>query len=883
MIDSPVIYFDKDLVFGKDKSCWAIYEVNGYNYELLSNELKIKMLQRLTRFVSSIKMEAKILIIPMKQNTKEHFSNLKKRPINDDDLREKRNIILDSTEEYLEKSLENYGNVNEYRTYIVVKMIKEVEYTYSQFYPIKEAYDYFVKSPVNAINVFMNLGVHDILESRLKTFSDLAKRFLEENAGRLSLKPVDTSKTQWLLRRAAFRGLDKDVKMFYKSNEEEWKPYNTVLHVDNENIIKPYYRDTVNLFSGVIKKSRSKRHIEVEHSDGSVSYQTFLSITNIPDIMEFPSCEWLYVLQQKNMQSEICIHIKNIEHKESIRKVSKKREEAKGQMNNAGEFDADDIPYELMETRLETDMLEAELKSGRLPLCDVSVSICVSADNLKEMEEKATSIITEYEDQYFTIERSLADQLKLYFHFFPGTSTGVKDYVMNLTPTALSSGIFGASNFLGDDVGYYLGTTGQARQPVFLDMGLACRMNQSASATFFGGLGFGKSFNTNLLVHLNFMDGGYNLIFDPKGERSHFADFPLYKDHINIVTLDNDKRYKGTLDPYNIYPDDIAEANNLVLNVLCEYYSISSKDNEYIVLAETCGLMTEKSKSKSFKPSMEAFCKLIDEFDSNDELKPHAIALSRRLKILKQVGLSQLIMGDGTEKAIKLDSRINILQIQNLALPSPDTQKADYTQEEILSSVIMLIMGNFAKKFALQKFETFSLILFDESWMLKNTAEGVKLYEFLSRMGRSLYFGCIFNGHSVLDIATEAIRNAITYKFCFNTNSKDEAERMLKYLGLEVTASNIELVQSLGNGQCLFQDAFRRVGVLTFDAVFQDLITLFSTTPTLEKGSNIKESQEQSAIEAFYETEVFEESLNDNNIVAGEEQQELDELLSYVK
>ena len=125
----------------------------------------------------------------------------------------------------------------------------------------------------------------------------------------------------------------------------------------------------------------------------------------------------------------------------------------------------------------------------------------------------------------------------------------------------------------------------------------------------------------------------------------------------------------------------------------------------------------------------------------------------------------------------------------------------------------------------------FSVVLFDESWMLGKTAEGVKLFDYLSRMGRSLYTGCIFNGHSVTDIPSEGIKNTISYKFCFQTTTDGEAERMCEYMDLEATQENKDVLKNLKNGECLFQDLDRHIGILRFDAVFQDIIDLFSTTP----------------------------------------------------
>lgn len=158
------------------------------------------------------------------------------------------------------------------------------------------------------------------------------------------------------------------------------------------------------------------------------------------------------------------------------------------------------------------------------------------------------------------------------------------------------------------------------------------------------------------------------------------------------------------------------------------------------------------------------------------------------------------------------------------------------------------------------------MVLFDESWMLGKTAEGVKLFDYLSRMGRSLYTGCIFNGHSVTDIPSEGIKNTISYKFCFQTTTDGEAERMCEYMDLEATQENKDILKNLKNGECLFQDLDRHIGILRFDAVFQDIIDLFSTTPKTKSQERNPESQES-------QTSNVQEETNTND---GESETEID-------
>ncbi len=55
---------------------------------------------------------------------------------------------------------------------------------------------------------------------------------------------------------------------------------------------------------------------------------------------------------------------------------------------------------------------------------------------------------------------------------------------------------------------------------------------------------------------------------------------------------------------------------------------------------------------------------------------------------------------------------------------------------------------------------------------------------------------------------------------------------MLEFMRLDPVPENISILTNLGNAQALYQDMYGRTGILTFDAVFADLIEAFKTTPT---------------------------------------------------
>lgn len=235
---------------------------------------------------------------------------------------------------------------------------------------------------------------------------------------------------------------------------------------------------------------------------------------------------------------------------------------------------------------------------------------------------------------------------------------------------------------------------------------------------------------------------------------------------------------------------------------------------------------------------MNALVEILSKFPDDDELQSTAKNLARKIKLLREGGMAKLLFGYGNEDGLCFDKKINILQIQNLTMPAPTTPKEDYKQNERLSTVLMLPIASFAMQFAAANRNEFDIVVLDESWALNTTQMGKKLFDSLARMGRSLYACAIFIGHSTTDIKGEGIKEAITYKFCFKAKTREEISRVLEFLNLEPTEENIELVSSLPNGQCLFQDLDNHVGVLRFDAIWQDVIDAFNTTPG-EKRSEV--------------------------------------------
>lgn len=819
----PIKYFENNLIINKSsKDCWAAFKINGFNYDFLSSDKKIMMLNKITRFIASIGKAAQILIIPVAQDVTEHYKNLTDTLPKSDLLFSSAKSHAKGTETYLNEKMERDGNSTDYNIYVLTKLTNKKT--------SKKIIDDLFRRPKQTIEELFEVEYKDILLSELKAFIELSDAWFNEQNSRISLSKTTAETTQWLIRRIMRRGISGNPQLRISSDKSEWQPHKESTLKDGEKAIRPYEKDILTLTEGCIEPSY--KNLKITNSDASVSYQSFLVIAHIPDGLIFPGSEWLLLLQDYPIPSEVCLHINTIEHKESLRKISGKRREIKSQIEHVQ--GNDDIPDELHEARESVNLLENELKKSRDPLTRVSVSICVADKNEQTLAQKVSFIKERYQDANFIIEHPMTDQFKLFMEFIPGAGRYVSDYILPLPPQTVAGSMFPATRMLGDNFGPYIGTTGILEKLVFLEMARACQLNRSASAAFLGTLGGGKSFNANFLVYLNIIYGGSALIFDPKGERSLWPEhIPELADHISIITLSAGDEDAGKLDPFNIYDDDINEAAELAQNILCEIFKIQPKDDEFIAVLEAI-----KNVKMQKKPSMSALAEYLINFPEEDELCVAAKRIGRRIGLLKEAGMAKLLFGSGNENGLNFKNRLNILQIQNLQMPEPNTPKEDYTQEEIVSTVLMLPIASFAAKFSRSNRNVFKLVLFDESWALSSTQMGIKMMNSLGRMGRSLNAGCLFIGHSVNDLKGDGIKNAITYKFCFKTTEINEIKRVLDFLDLEETDENIKTVSSLPNGQCLFQDLDGRVGILKFDVCYAHLIKAFNTTPGWNKNED---------------------------------------------
>ena len=823
-IEFPVKYFEDNLVFTQDGTCWAYYQLAGYNYDFLADDEKDYIFTKIKAFFWQINLDTHMLVVPNFQSIQEKHEQFKSRLSGP--LKEAAAKHTDDAAIQLERLLGKEGT--EYRFYIGVKLPKPENIKKNSFLKdLKEAWKEFI----GGVNEASGLDTPEITEDEVERYRKAERRVYNKVHSRLRAEPVNEESIQWLIRRNFYRGIGKAPII------KNWSPTYSVHYKEFEDgeisIRRPLYHDVLRLTEGLVDDSPKRSLIlkQIHEGEEKEGHVAFLTISNVPYEMEFPNEEWIYTIQSLDFPVEISIRTETLENRKALSAVRNKQKELKDQDRHARET-GNDTGLNVLEGRQEAHELEAHLQKSRMPLIKTSIILCVSATDEDELKRRCDTIKDHYQDMMFQVEQPYGDQWLAFNEFLPGAKRYVKDYIHFMEPAAVSGGMFGATKQLGDGEGFFIGTTGILDQPVYImpnraAQGIRGTKTNALSAAFLGSLGGGKSFSSNLITYLSVLSGGKALVIDPKGERGNWKD-DLYdlKGQVNIISLSTKAEDRGRLDPFSIH-EDIKEAETLALDILTFLTGVRLDDSKrFPKLTQAVRNVAEGEKP--------CLTKVMNELlNSEDDT---ARQLGEHIKSFSELSFAQLLFGDGdNHAAISLETALNVLQIQNLELPAPDTPQEKYNLSEMLSVAMMLPISSFALKFIHSNRSIFKVVLLDEAWAVLNTSQGSHLATRLVRAGRSMNAGIYFVTQNANDLLDEKMKNNIGMKFAFRSTDPKEIENVLSLLNLKNTEYNASTLRELQNGQCLFQDISGRVGVVSINALFQDLFDAFDTRPPAEK------------------------------------------------
>lgn len=834
----PVKYFEHNLVFDQNKSCWAAYSLAGENYEYLSKDLKKMLRNRLSRLLVNVGEEYKFLLLPFNKSIDEHYLKLKKRikgPLKDLAIE-----YCDGTSEYLKASSNVEGS--EYKLFLLIKLKK----VGSELLKSKEFVSSLIKEPIRAVNEVMNLSAPEIFDYELKAYLDLEEKLYGRLQRWVKAERECEYSIQYLIKRNFYRSIGEppmrgaeedefkvieiEEKAKKKKVKEVYKPGKTLYEKNGRVAIRPDERDILTLTEGDF--TSKSRHIEIKQfikGEEKVSYQSFLTFSYIPDeTLIFPGAEYLYMLQDIYFPVEAMIHVEQLENSRALETVRKKKNEIDDQINHVAQFNT--VGDSLKLDELTVRQQENELDATKEPMLLTSIVFCVSDSDKKRLDEKVGILKDLYSDMGFELQVPSGTQFKLFNEYIPGAGRYETSYIQKLPPKTLAGSMLIGTKNLGDGEGHYIGRMGQLLQSIYLDASKGPRRNKNGNQVFLGQQGTGKSYGANNILYQTVISGGMALSIDPKGDRTNWdKDLGLGK-YCKVVTLTERKEDQGKLDPFIIYKDDLERAANVAVSVMSMTRQQMNDDDLTLIMGS---VEYAKNKPKPCLTYTIEYFNLKYEEEKDETYKAKYRNLAEFYLRLKNLTFGSLLFGEGDEETFDLNTRLTVVQIQNLSLPEIDKPRENYTLNERLSSALLYEIGQFAVKFVHADRRVFKMVQLDESWAMLGTDDGKELIKKLLREGRAMNSGLQLITQNTMDLQDEGIKDHLPLKFIYKSENRQEVLKMLDLLKLPATEENIETIMNLdhGVGECLFQDLDGRIGKIRHHIPYKFLQEAFDTTP----------------------------------------------------
>ncbi|HYF77864.1 MAG TPA: ATP-binding protein [Symbiobacteriaceae bacterium] len=836
-VDFPVTYFERNMVVSRAREVWFLYRLQPQHYEHLSQDARLGLLWRFSRLFWNLEdCHGQLLIIPHTRSLAEHLAHLR---------REVTGPLAHVAERYaLDAAREMGGDRTgiEFDYVLALRLpTRPDEFARSGTNFLKSLW----KEPKRAVEEYFGLRPPHVLDFELAGYFEREEGLFQRLNRVVKATRLREADIAWVIRHGFWRGIGQEPALRPAS-----RPDCVVMEGPDGALDFRFDKaEMARLADGELDLRNPRRvSITQETGDGARTGMTaFCYVSDLPDEMVFPGCEWLFSLQELHFPVEVSLRWGSLGHEEALGIVRRKKLEIADQdkhTRSAGE----EAPIALLDAQEQVAMLEHDLKQRKFPTVLWSVCCAVSGATEREVTERVKYLRDHLGAYQISLDVPAGDQLSAFLEAIPGSARQMTDYVHRVPPEAAAASMFLATRAIGDQSGPYIGRTGMQQRPVYLDPALPPQINRSASVAFLGSLGGGKSFAANLLTYLAVVwRGAKALVLDPKGERSGWlTELPELEGQVEVITLSPRAEDSGKLDPFvmlgaDFGEDERKETVNLAVSLLSFLANVPTGDDRFLAL-----MRAVDEVSREPQPGLMKVVERLEELGgvgvqgvadgraaeaAAAVAMPGAAALGHYLRAVSGLAYANLIFGHGTEAGLRVDRRLNVLQLQSITMPPPGKPREEFSLEELLSVALMHAITAFATRFTRQERDVFKIVLMDEAWALLSSNQGRALVSHLLRTGRAMNNAVYLISQNVADLLDERIKNNIGVKFIFRSHDQEEIARVLELLNLQPEEENILAVRGLETGQALMQDLDGRVGVVSIDAVFPHLAAAFDTRP----------------------------------------------------
>lgn len=356
---------------------------------------------------------------------------------------------------------------------------------------------------------------------------------------------------------------------------------------------------------------------------------------------------------------------------------------------------------------------------------------------------------------------------------------------------------------------------------------VAGKVTKNPHVIITGATGQGKSYLAQMIFLHTAQQNVRLLYIDPKRElRQHYLKvvsdpeyarkFPLRKKQIeetNFVTLDSSvKENHGVLDPIVILDKEGASstAKNMLLYLLKNATEI--KLDQTTALTEAISQVIAKREAGEVVGFNQVIEALID--SESDEVQ----SVGRYFKAIIQNSILELAFSDGDVAGLSYEERVTVLEVADLSLPKDGSDHI--SDHESNSIALMFALGAFCKHFG-ERSDDETVEIFDEAWVLMQSSEGKAVIKSMRRVGRSKYNVLMLVSQSVHDAENDD--DTTGFGTIFSFYEKSEREDILKHVGLEVTPKNLEWIDNMISGQCLYYDVYGNLNMISIHNIHPDI------------------------------------------------------------
>lgn len=475
--------------------------------------------------------------------------------------------------------------------------------------------------------------------------------------------------------------------------------------------------------------------------------------------------------------------------------------------------------------------------------------VTVAASNIKQLKQRRQSLLSYFQDMSVSLHEAGHDTPYLFQSLLYGQDLQVTTRKWNhlVTCKGFAELMLFTNTRSGNRIGWYIGRVDNrltawdnideavqgSKNLVLFNATIANKEDIAGKVTknphliITGATGNGKSYLAQLLFLLTSQQNVRILYIDPKRElREHYQKvisqpdfarrFPERKkqiENINFVTLDATlESNHGVLDPIVILEKENAQATakNMLLYLLRQATQVELNQTTSLTNAITTVLeRREAGETVGFNHVIKLLCQ--------DEDKK-VVEVGEYFKAIIRNSILELAFSDGNVKGLSYDERVTVLEIADLSLPKDGTE--DISDHEANSICLMFALGAFCKHFG-ERNDDETLEIFDEAWILMQSSEGKAVIKSMRRVGRSKYNTLCLVTQSVHDAENEEDSTGFGTIFAFY--EKSERKDILKHVGLEVTEKNLEWLDNMISGQCLYYDVYGNLNMISVHNLFEDI------------------------------------------------------------